>query len=275
MLPRWLQYYGDQLGVESLVVLDDNSVDGSTEQLPCTVLRLPPEPWNQGWARTRWTLANGMSRALLACYDVVIFSDVDEFLVPDPDLYGGLVDYLAARRGTDIVAPLALNVLHDPRSEPPLDPAQPVLNQRSRVKFAPGMCKPLVKAVPADWRYAFHGIRAPFTIDPELVMLHLKYYDVDALQTVAGQRRDTHEQQGRGHPESAWPLGPDELSSRLRRWVDHPDGQEIPEFDASEVDLESIVVDHEKGFFRTMGPQLEAMEDFPLRRLPARFRDAF
>ena len=41
MLPRWVQYYGDQLGQDNLVVLDDNSVDGSTEHLPCTVLRLP------------------------------------------------------------------------------------------------------------------------------------------------------------------------------------------------------------------------------------------
>ena len=274
MLPRWVRYYGDQLGEENLLVLDDNSVDGSTDQLPCTVLRLPPEPWKRPWARARLALANGVSQGLLSCYDAVLFADVDEFLVPDPARYAGLVDFLAARRDNDILAPLALNVLHDPVSEPPLDPSRPVLSQRSRVKFAPGMCKPMVKRVPADWRYAFHGIRSSFTIDPELLMLHLKYYDVDALQKVAKQRRETHENQGRGHPESAWPLGPDELSSRLRVWVDHPDGQEIPEFDPAEVASDNIVTDYGKGFFRTTGAQLEAMEENPLRRLPARFREA-
>ena len=57
--------------------------------------------------------------------------------------------------------------------------------------------------------------------------------------------------------------------------MDHPEGQEIPEFDPAEVDLDNIVTDYGKGFFRTTGGQLEAMEENPLRRLPARFREAF
>ena len=182
---------------------------------------------------------------------MVLFADVDEFLVPDPGRYAGLVDYLAARRIKDIIAPLALNMLHDPVSEPPLDLSLPVLNQRSRVKFAPGMCKPMVKRVPTDWRFAFHGIRSPLTIDPAL-MLHLKYYDLDALQKVAKQRRDTHEARA-GDTRTAPGRSARTSCSRLRLWVDHPEGQEIPEFDPAEVDLDNIVTDYGKGFFRTTG----------------------
>ena len=42
MLPRWIAHYAAQVGMESLVVIDDNSTDGSTDDLPCTVVRIPP-----------------------------------------------------------------------------------------------------------------------------------------------------------------------------------------------------------------------------------------
>ena len=56
MLPRWMSHYGGQVRLHNLIVLDDNSVDGSTGDLPCTTYRLPPPPWERGWGttRTRW-----------------------------------------------------------------------------------------------------------------------------------------------------------------------------------------------------------------------------
>ena len=275
MLPRWIDYYGGQLGVDNLVVLDDNSVDASTDDLPCTLYRLPGPPWKVNWERTRRSLVNGLARGLLACYDVVVFTDVDEFLVPDPARYEGLVHYLEGRREQKVIAPLGLNVLHNPVIEPSLDPSLPLLAQRQFVKFAPAMCKPLLKRIPADWMVAFHGIKAPFAIDPDVLLLHLKYYDVTALRAVSEHRRAMHETDSRGSPHSAWPLGPEALTSRLLSWVETPDGHDIPEFDAAEVDLTEIVRPKAKGFYRTHGPQLPAMDKNPLRRLPERFLEAF
>jgi hypothetical protein len=273
MLPHWLDYYGRQVGEDNLVVLDDNSVDGSTDDLPCTVFRLPQAPWKASWAQTRTGLVNGISRGLLACYDVVVFSDVDEFLVPDPARYESLVHYLSSVPDREAIAPLALNVLHNPRLEPVLDPAQPLLKQRRFVKFAPGMCKPLIKRIPADWGRAFHAIGTPFEIDRDLVMLHLKYYDVSSLKRVSEHRHARH-QEGRGHPESAWALESDELISRLLSWVQTPEGHDVPEFDPSEADLDEIVHRKSNSHFRSHGPQLTAMENNPLRRLPERFSTA-
>ena len=34
MLPRWVAHYGSHVGVENLVVVDDNTSDGSTDDLP-------------------------------------------------------------------------------------------------------------------------------------------------------------------------------------------------------------------------------------------------
>ncbi len=274
LLPRWVDYYGRQVGVENLIVLDDNSADGSTDDLPCMRLRLPPGPWQPSWAQARLDLVNGLSRGLLACYEVVVFVDIDEFLVPDPAHYDGLADYLGKNRDRDVIAPLAVNVLHKPSLEPTLDPTQPLLAQRHFVKFAPGMCKPLVKRKPADWLASFHGIAAPFEIDPRLWMMHLKYCDVSLLMKVSAGRHARH-REGRGHPRSAWALGSNELASQLSSWVQTPDEQRVQEFDPSELDLSTVVRRKGGRRFRSHGPQLSAMERNPLRRLPERFRTAF
>lgn len=271
MLPRWLDYYGGQLGLDNVMVIDDNSVDGSTTNLPCAHLRLPTGPLELSWPTMRKTLVNGFARGLLACYDVVIFTDVDEFLVPDPARHSGLLDYLNSHRQREVIAPLAVNVLHNPRLEPPLDQARPVLAQRRFVKFAPIMCKPLIKQVASDWSAGFHGIRKPFEIDRELLLLHLKFYDVSFLATVSQQRRVISEQEGRGAA-STWKWGAEELTSRLLSWVDTPTDHIVPEFDPSEPDLTDVVGRSDTGYFRSWGTQLGAMEKYPLRQLPERFR---
>lgn len=276
MLPRWVDYYGRQVGLDNLLVLDDNSVDGSTKDLPCTVYRLPEAPWRMEWAPGRLRIVNGLAQALLACYDFVVFTDADEFLVPDPAKYDGLRDYLAGRLDRTVIAPLALNVLHNPAAEPDeLDQTRPVLAQRRHVKFAPVMCKPLLKRLPAPWRPAFHGINAPYEIDRDLLMLHLKYYDVTTLRKVAEHRRMLYETENRGSDQSAWTMGAEQLVTELRSWVRPVDDAPVPEFDAAEPDLRRIVQLRQGGFYRSDGTQLRAMKTNPLRRLPDRWTHAF
>ncbi|HZJ06170.1 MAG TPA: glycosyltransferase family 2 protein [Nocardioidaceae bacterium] len=276
LLPRWIDYYGQQFGLQNLIVLDDNSVDGSTDNLPCTLYRLPPAPWKKGWGNTRTRLVNGMAHGLLACNDVVIFTDLDEFLVPDPAKYSGLVDYLAERSDRPVIAPLALEVMHNARLEPVLDPSRPLLEQRRFVKFAPGMCKPLVKRTPDAWQGAFHAIHAPFEIDPGLWMLHLKYCDETVLQKVAEHRRRVHEVEGRGSPGSFWPNGPELLKTLLSSSTDMANGSgSVPEFDAAEFDLGDLVRKQGNGSWKSMANQVTALDTSPLRELPARFRSAF
>lgn len=271
MLKRWVDYYGNQLGFDNLIVLDDNSADGSTRDLPCTVYRLPPPPWKAPWSRTRREFFNGFTRSLLTCYDAVIVTDVDEFLVPDPIRYDGLLDYIGAASDWDVVAPVALNVLHNPRYEPDLDANKPVMAQRRFVKFAPSLCKPLITRSPSEWLAGLHGIRAPFEVDRELFMLHLKFSDLATMRAVSQQRQDLFDKEGRGSPGSSWPLGPDELTSRLLSWV-NSSGPVVKDFDPGELDLRYLVHRTSDGSYRTQGSQLRAMKQNPLRQLPDRFR---
>ena len=266
MLRRWLDYYGCQLGRDSLVVLDDHSTDGSTDGLDCSVVRLPPAPWREGWTQARRVMVNAVSRALLQTYDAVIFTDVDEFLVADPDEYSGLLDYVT-RQSRDVLAPVGLNMLHDAREEPPIDPARPILGQRSLVKFVPNMCKPVLKREPWEWSAGTHGIRSEFRVDHGLLLLHLKYYDEGHVRRSADLRTAAFAS-GRGSPASAWPLGGDELVDRLRSWVD---GKPPAELDVSLLDL-PVPRHVEKGdFFRVDGNQMQAMEGNDVLRLPRRF----
>ena len=277
MLPRWIDYYGGQLGVQSLMVFDDNSVDGSTDDLPCTLYRLPPEPWKRRWARTRVNMVNGISRGLLACNDVVIFTDVDEFLVPDPDKYDGLLDYLAHRSDRPVIAPLAFEVMHNARVEPEFDPARPLLEQRRFVKFSPAMCKPLLKRVPAVWEPAFHAIHAPFEVDPDLFMLHLKYYDEGALSRVAEHRYRIRETEGRGHPRSFWAKSPDKLTSLLSSWTssDKEDDGAGRTLDVEQLDYRDLISENSEGAWRAKANQVTSLSKSPLQELPERFRRAF
>ena len=275
MLRRWVAYYGREVGETNLLLLDDNSTDGSTDDLPCTVLRIPQGPYKIPWERVRKQLANGLARGLLACYDFVMFADTDEFLVPDPEKYAGLRAYLASAGDRRAIAPVAVNLLHATDLEPDLAQGAPVLEQRRFVKFVPGMCKPLIKRVSADWGVAFHSIKVPFEIDPDLLMVHLKYCDVSSAQRTAEERFRAHTKEGRGGLLSAWAVPPEDLAERVRKWARHPPGKPVELFDPGQQSLHKIIRIKENGHFRSRGGQLEAMDKNPLRQLPAKYRGLF
>jgi hypothetical protein len=267
MLPRWVNHYADQVGLENLVVLDDNSTDGSTEGLGCTVHRLP-ELVGSRYESTRMQLLSGLAQGLLAVYDFVVFVDADEFLVPDPARHDDLRSFLATRRDREVVAPLALNVVHVHSVEEPLRAGEPVLGQRRFAKFAPIMCKPSIKRVPAGWRWASHGIEAPFEVDPELYMVHLKFADRDLLRQVAAHRKALVDADGRARA-SSWAREADDIVAVLDRAVASVDLDTVPEFDPSEVDLRQIVEPRD-GWHRAVGAgQVQALRQIPLRRVPS------
>jgi hypothetical protein len=273
MLPRWVRHYGSHLGLDNLIVLDDNSQDGSTHGLPCTVQRLPPPRPTDHWGAMRLRLANGLAAGLLAYYDAVIFTDVDEFLVPDPARYSSIPHYLAARPDRQVLAPLAFDVVHNAREEPPIDPERPVLEQRRYVKFNRAMCKPQVKRGPVRWGSAFHAVKAPFDIDPDLVMLHLKFFDERALRETGDRRRAAHETDGRGHANSFWPRGGDALVKLMARSFSSSD-QPVTELEPATIDTSGMVISDDQGYYSVDGRQITSMKRSPLHTLPERFRHA-
>lgn len=270
MLPRWIRHYAAHVGMDHLIVLDDNSTDGSTDGLECTVHRLPPLHFAGGrFEPIRMQLLSGLAQGFLATYDVVVFVDVDEFLVPDPARHADLRSFLASRSDCDVIAPVGLNILHVPQVEGALRPDEPVLGQRRFAQFTPLMCKPSVKRVPAGWRWASHGIEAPFAVDPELFMVHLKFADRDALWRVAAHRKALVDADGRAR-KSSWSRDADDVLAVFDRAVAHVVPEEVPELDVTGLDL-SAVVERKDGWYRAVGRgQLPAVRQEPVVRVPSR-----
>jgi hypothetical protein len=273
MLPRWVRWYGSQVGVENLVVVDDNTTDGSTDGLPCPVLRIPGFAAGE-FEQRRIALVSGLAQGLLQSYDWVVFTDVDEFLVPDPAHHADLPAYLEARAGQEVLAGVCLNVLHVPGVEPePLRDDLPVLGQRSFAKFVPVMCKPSVKRVPAAWSDASHGVAAPFGVDPELFLVHLKFADVGALERVAQARHELATADGRGIG-SSWQHPGAAMAAMVAAFIGTADPAAAREFDPATVDLSGIVKQRgsrRERIWRAGGRgQVGAMVRRPLVRVPQR-----
>lgn len=273
MLPLWISYYGSQFGVDNLYVVDDNSEDGSTDDLPCDVLHIPPIRGGK-FNSTRMAMVGNLGRSLLQLYDVLLFCDTDEFIVPDPDRHAGLAAYVEAKdsAGVNAVGSLGFNVVHAVESEPRLELDRPLLGQRRLAKFLPLMCKPAIKWVPAHWSDGTHGVRTPYRVDPDLWMFHMKFADRDLLQEAADHRRRMVDADGRSR-DTQWRQGGDVLVEQLVRITAGVDPDTVPEFvPPSGADLDRLVIEDPAGNFRApRASQMKLMENRPLVRIPERF----
>lgn len=267
MMPRWVGYYGDQLGVENLVVVDDRSTDGSTDDLPCRVIRHDGFPEGR-FEKARMNLVSRLARELLEDHDAVIFTDTDEFLLADPDRYDGLRDYLARRPDVTVAAGMGLNVVHHLDHEGPLAADQPVLGQRRFAKFAGKICKPSMKRVEAPWAKASHGIRAPYLPDRELLMVHLKFADLDLLRHTADLRHAVRVEAGLTE-ESAWAQSGEAITAEFRSFLNG--GPDVPVFDPGQVDPATLVEERNGIWAATGARQLRVMVEGPLVQVPERY----
>lgn len=273
MLPRWVAHYSRQVGgPERLVVLDDNTVDGSTDGLPCPVIKLPKRE-HADWAVVRIRMVNAMATSLMQTYDAVAFADADEFLVADPRKYADLRELVADRPDAKAIGAMALNVVHRVGVEQALDPARPVLRQRRTAKFIPKMCKPAIKLGTGHWGYGSHGVRLPYEIDPDLYLFHLKFADRDHLAATAAHRKALTEAADRGQ-DASWRLG-EEVVEVLDTMEFPSELKEVPRFRPRPDKLARIVERDNGGLWHSVGGgQVRAMQERPLVRIPKQFRDA-
>jgi hypothetical protein len=270
MLRRWVEHYTREVGADNLVVVDDNSSDGSTDDLPCPVLRIPPLT-KKSFEPARMGLLGGLSAGLLEAYDAAIFCDVDEFIVADPKVHESLRHFVAARPGRQAVGVMGLNVVHDIAQEPPLVEGEPILGQRSLAKFLPLMCKPSLKWEPANWALASHGIKCPFEVDPELFMFHMKFADRDHLKAVADHRHEMFRTDGRA-ARTSWERSGGDMVNLLDEITADIDHDAIKPFGPPLKKLPGIVEQSAPDTWRAVGGgQVQAMRNRPLVRVPDRF----
>ena len=264
-LPRWIRYYAGQFGERNLFVLDDGSDDGSTDQIgsAVSVLRLPKAEFDD---RRRMRLVQRAAHMLLDRFDAFIYTDCDEFLVPDPNVAASLAEYADAfvtAGDREFVTAIGLNVLHDIDQEAALDPSRPILAQRRYAEFAGAFCKPLLSRIPLSWAAGFHFCnRAPAFDD--LYLFHMKYADFDG--SLARQRLN------RGvYPEDAekgvWRLSDRQFEAQFHRRVNRPVAQDF-DLEPHKAAFLADIVELESGLYVRSRP----MDRIPtIYRIPERF----
>ncbi len=280
MLPRWVEHYSRQCGGPgALVVIDDNTTDGSTDDLECPVLRIPSFV-HRPFEPARMGFVSHVASALLESYDAVVFCDADEFLVAEPERYDTLADLVAAKPSTKVFGAVGMNVVHHVGAEPDLDPALPISEQRQLAKFIPLMCKPAMKKVHGAWTSASHGLRhTEWAIDPELWLFHAKFADREALRVAAEGRRAAVLGDNRPRTTS-WKFSGDRMVRLLDKLTaDLPQDDPyaaIPEFAPTAPQLSRVVVQEEDTWrARGGGRQIQRMRKAELVRVPERFRGTF
>ena len=175
-LPLWLNYYGACFSPENLFVIDDGSTDGSTgnpliRNLVSKKRALLDED-------DRAALVSHVHEALLGVYDVVIYTDVDEFIVIDPDAGMSLTQYLSTKQFA-CTAPIGFEVIHRREREAGIDFLRPLFEQRRFVRFDVDYSKPAISRRPIRWGPGFHRCDLKYKIDCNIILFHLRSVDYE------------------------------------------------------------------------------------------------
>lgn len=186
-LPIWLKYYSWHFDMKDILVLDHESDDGSTEGLDCNVQRVVDEKGRRFDHRWLARTVIAKQKELLARYETVLFTEVDEIVFPRQ---GSLAAYVASFQKPSIRC-TGYELQHSPeKGEVPYDPGSLILDQR-RYWWRRGIYdKPLLTSVPLKYYLGFHsarensnpgidGTKPPGERDEHLVLLHIHRMDKD------------------------------------------------------------------------------------------------
>lgn len=210
-LPRWVAHYTGQTGMcpEDVYVLHHTEVRGWAPEeiraLEDSFVRVVPVhravAFDHDWLRG--TVAD-FCRFLLRSYEWVLFSEVDELVLPDPRRslpWGHLAHYLAYNpevEELDSIGAVGYEVVQQP-GEKPLDRSRRPLAQRGYWYQSAIYSKTLLTRVPLEWGPGFHQVwiyggatgRVLTPAPPDgLILVHLHKVDrMVAVERIASARR--------------------------------------------------------------------------------------
>jgi len=174
-LPRWVRYYGAQLGYENLFVIDHDSTDLSTINLgAANVIRMPASEFSDS---KRAQFASKMHEALISYfYDGGFVTDTDEFIVADPEKFSHLKQFIEEINPPSLT-PIGIELLHIPTVEGNLQPHLPILSQRRHVFFNRDICKQSYSRIATTFGGGFHASTNRPQFNESLFLIHLKNFD--------------------------------------------------------------------------------------------------
>lgn len=186
-LPIWLKYYGENFGYENLYVLDHDTKDGSTdclETIDVNHIKVHHDKLNDDNNFMTRTLQD-MQVKLLNEYEYIINPDADEFLLPDPEIYLNLKDYVdkMKKQNKKIGRATGFEVLHDRHNEPQIDWDKPLLKQRKDWISVDTYNKPIILGEVRSWSHGKHELFGQMpSNDKNLILCHTNRIDYNFLK---------------------------------------------------------------------------------------------
>lgn len=184
-LRRWVAYYGAEIGKENLYVyLDgkDQAVPSWCEGVNVTAVDKIPGQVVEA-EKGRLGFLSDKAAELLGRYDLVIGTDADEFLVPDPSLGLSLAEYLDKADIKTSISGLGVDVGQHTGEEGDIRDDDTFLNQRHYARLSTRYTKPCVIAKPVRWGSGFHRIKGHnFHIGKDLYLFHFGYFDLGRIK---------------------------------------------------------------------------------------------
>ncbi|MBO4446751.1 MAG: glycosyltransferase family 2 protein [Bacteroidales bacterium] len=186
-LRKWVEYYGAQLGRENLYIY----FDGLDQKVPafckgCHTGKIEhlSLPVSAGDRRRITYLSERAAELFAQGYEMVIGTDVDEFLIVDPALGMSLPEFLSSvKTCRTCISGLGIDVGQNTRAEGPLDPEKPFLAQRRYAKLSTRYSKASVLLQPCTWGSGFHRVRGKnFRIEEGLYLFHFGSADLSILK---------------------------------------------------------------------------------------------
>jgi hypothetical protein len=185
-LEKWIAHYGAQLGHEHLyVLLHGNAAELRGLDNRVNFINIPVRKNDTvGYDRfneDRFSFINALGNELNNYFDWVIVTDVDEFMVVDPDLGVNLPEYLAQTQSDTVLSVIGLDVTHRTDDEPDsLNLDENILAQRQFCRFQPLYCKPAIASKAIKRAKGNHySTHKTLTFGSGLYLFHLKFMDHD------------------------------------------------------------------------------------------------
>lgn len=190
-LRKWVEYYGRELGRGNLYVYFDGEDQSVPEFLSSVNVKVLPrmEGGVVATDRRRAALLSDEARRLMTDkgYDMALGTDVDEFLIVDPDRGMSLSEFLSMLPEKTTWSGLGVDVGQVVGQENAIDPSRPLLSQRSRGWLYSRYTKATVMCRPQMWGSGFHRVKGRnFHIAEGLYLFHLGGIDLDRLRRRCG-----------------------------------------------------------------------------------------
>lgn len=181
-LPRWLKHYQKYFDNKDIFVLDHQTKDGSTKNLPVkTILIENEQAYDHNWLTAKVCF---FQKELLNEYECVLFSEADEFVYTvEQPLNDFINDIFLKDSDINYLTTVTYELIQNLDNELPLKETDIILEKRKYwcPYFTFGN-KTLLSKIPLKWLNGFHKVEhlEPCFKHP-FFMLHLHKWDFELM----------------------------------------------------------------------------------------------